>query len=211
MKRALKKIGLISVSVLGAVVLWSGVSLAGQAGSGNIFMRGINFINENRQAWDLILRWVNFIILAGVIIKYARAPLAQFFREKRAETSLTIKQLEEKRAEAEQKIRDGQIQLKSSQDKLALIKQRILAEGQKRKEKIIEAARQESRLMLTTAQVKIENQIRGAAETIKIELIDMAVQRAEAKLPQLLARQDHDRLIEQWMDAADRGGASCQP
>jgi F-type H+-transporting ATPase subunit b len=86
-----------------------------------------------------------------------------------------------------------------------------LAEGQKRKEKIIEEARQESRLMLTTAQVKIENQIRDAAEKIKVELIDMAVQRAEAKLPQLLVSQDHNRLIDQWMDAAVREGASCQP
>lgn len=202
MKRALINIGFISVLVLVVVVLWSGVSLAGQADSGNIFMRGINYINEHRQTWDLVMRWVNFIILAVVISKYARAPLAQFFKEKRAETSLTIKQLEEKRADAELKIHDGQIQLKSSQDKLVLIKERILAEGQKRKEKIIEEARQESRLMLTTAQVKIENQIRDAAEKIKIELIDMAVQRAEAKLPQLLARPDHDRLIEQWMDAA---------
>lgn len=202
MKRALKHIGSISVLVLIVVVFWSGVSLAAQADSGNIFIRGINFINENRQTWDLVMRWVNFIILAVVIVKYARAPLAQFFKEKRAETSQTIKQLEEKRAEAELKIRDGRIQLKSSQDKLALIKERILAEGQKRKEKIIEEARQESRLMLTAAQVKIENQIRDAAEKIKIELIDMAVQRAEAKLPQLLVRQDHNRLIEQWMDAA---------
>ena len=202
MKRALIHIGFISAAVLMMVVLWSGMSLADQAESGNVFKRGIDFINENRQTWDLIMRWVNFIILAGVIVKYARAPLAQFFKEKRAETSLTIKQLEEKRAEAELKIRDGQIQLKSSQDKLALIKERIVAEGRKRKEKIIEEARQESRLMLTTAQVKIENQIRDAAEKIKIELIDMAVQRAEAKLPQMLGRQDHHRLIERWMDAA---------
>ncbi len=201
MKRVLINIGIMSVLVLLLVVLWNGVCLADQTESGNIFKRGIDYINENRQTWDLIMRWVNFIILAVVIIKYARAPMVQFFKEKRAETSLTIKQLEEKKEEAELKIRDGQILLKSSLDRLALIKGRILAEGQKRKEKIIEEARQESRLMLTTAQVKIENQIRDAAEKIKVELIDMAVQRAEAKLPQLLVRQDHNRLIEQWMDA----------
>ena len=201
MKRALTTIGLVSVPVILVVALWSGVSLADQAETANIFKRGIDFINENRKTWDLIMRWVNFIILAVVIIKYARAPLKQFFKEKKAETSLTIKQLEEKKEKAEQKIRDGQILLKSSKDKLVLIKERILTEGQKHKEKIIEEARQESRLMLTNAQVKIENQIRDAADTIKIELINMAVQQAEAKLPQILARQDHDRLIEQWMDA----------
>jgi F-type H+-transporting ATPase subunit b len=202
MKKVLFNIGLAAALVLMVVVFWSGTGLADQAGSGNIFKRGIDLLNENRQTWDLIMRWVNFIILAAVIIKYARAPLAQFLKEKKAETSLSIKQLEEKRAEAELKIRDGQIQLKSSQDKLALIKKRILTEGQKRKEKIIEDARQESGRMLTAAQVKIENQIRDAAEKIKVELIDKAVQRAEVKLPQLLVRRDHNRLIEQWLDAA---------
>jgi F-type H+-transporting ATPase subunit b len=202
MKRTLTKYGLLSFLIVAAVCLSSGISLADQTESANIFKRGINFINENRSMWDLVMRWVNFIILAVVIIKYARAPIVQFLKEKRAETSLTIKQLEEKKEAAELKIRDGKIQLKSSQDKLALIKERIVAEGQKRKEKIIEDARQESRLMLASAQVKIENQVRDAAEKIKIELIDMAAQRAEAKLPQLLAQKDQDRLLEQWMDAA---------
>jgi F-type H+-transporting ATPase subunit b len=203
MKRALCNIGLAAALVFMFVIIWAGTGLAAdQAASGNLFTRGIDFINENRQAWDLIMRWVNFIILALVIVKYARAPLVQFLKEKRAETSLTIKQMEEKKAQAELKIRDGQIQLKSSQDKLVLIKERIVAEGQKRKEKIIEEARQESWRMLATAQVKIENQIRDAAEKIKIELINMAAQRAEARLPQLLARQDHDRLVRLWMDAA---------
>ncbi len=201
MKRALTTIGLMSVPVILVVAFWSGVSLADQAETANLFKRGIDLINENRQTWDLIMRWVNFIILAVVIIKYARAPMKQFFKEKKAETALTIKQLEEKKEEAERKIRDGEILLKSSKEKLVLIKERILAEGQKLKAKIIEEARQESRLMLTNAQVRIDNQIRAAAEKIKIELIDTAVQQAEARLPQLLARQDHDRLIEQWMDA----------
>jgi F-type H+-transporting ATPase subunit b len=202
MKRALFNIGLTVSLILMVVAFWSGTGLADQTVSSNLFKRGFDLLNENRETWDLIMRWVNFIILAVVIIKYARAPLAQFLKEKKAETSLTIKQLEEKRAEAELKIRDGQSQLKSSQDKLALIKERIMAEGQRRKDQIIEDARQESRRMLAAAQVKIENQIRDAADTIKVELIDKAVQRAEAKLPQLLALQDHHRLVEQWMDAA---------
>ena len=34
-----------------------------------------------RPMYDLILRYVNFIILAFLIIKYARKPLVNFFKE----------------------------------------------------------------------------------------------------------------------------------
>ena len=201
MKKAMISTGLICALFFAVVVFWSDISLAADA---NPFQRGIGFIKAHmsRPLWDLIMRWVNFLILAFVIFKYARAPIAQFLQEKRAETSLTIKQLEEKKEAAELKIRDGQIMLQSSQDRLTLIKDRIVAEGQKRKDKIIEDARQESRLMLTAARVRVENQIRDAVEQIKVELIDTAADRAEAKLPQLLADRDHNRLVGQWLDAA---------
>ena len=35
-----------------------------------------------RSDWDAIMRWVNFIILAVLIIKYARKPLSSFLQNK---------------------------------------------------------------------------------------------------------------------------------
>jgi F-type H+-transporting ATPase subunit b len=206
MKKALISLCLVCSLVLILVGFLSDLSWAAQAAPDGVFQSWVAFFKTNlsRPMWDLIMRWLNFLILVFVIVKYARAPVAQFLREKRAETSLTIKQLEEKKQEAEQKIRDGRIQLQSSQDRLIQIKERIVAEGHKRKEKIIAEARQESRLMLAVARVKIDGQIREAAEKIKIELIDKAADRAEAKLPQMMAQQDHNRLVSQWMDAAQQ-------
>ena len=204
MKKALISLCLVCSLVFVMVGFWSDLSWAAEAAPDGVIQRWVAFFKTylTRPMWDLIMRWVNFLILAFVIVKYARAPVAQFLKEKRAETSLTIKQLEERKQEAELKIRDGRIQLQSSQDRLIQIKERIVAEGHKRKEKIIAGARQESRLMLAAARVKIDGQIREAAEKIKIELIDKAAERAEAKLPQMIAQQDHHRLVSQWMDAA---------
>jgi F-type H+-transporting ATPase subunit b len=202
MKKVLMNVGLLTVLILLSLVIWGDIALADQVEQGNIFQRGFSMITDNRPTWDLIMRWVNFLILAFVIIKYSRAPIAQFLKEKRSETSLTIKQLEEKKQAAERKIQEGQAHLQASRDRLTLIKERIVAEGRRRKERIIEDARQESRLMLAAAQVRIENQIRDAAKRVRHDLIDKAAELAEARLPKLLAEQDHHRLVKRWLDAA---------
>ena len=123
MKKAL--ISLCLVCSLGFVMVgfWSDLSWAAEAAPDGVIQRWVAFFKTylTRPMWDLIMRWVNFLILAFVIVKYARAPVSQFLKEKRAETSLTIKQLEEKKQEAELKIRDGRIQLQSSQDRLSAL------------------------------------------------------------------------------------------
>lgn len=202
MKKVWMNAALFAVLILLSLAVWGDITLADQVERGNILQQGFSLITDNRPTWDLIMRWVNFFILAFVIGKYSRVPIAQFLKEKRAETSLTIKQLEEKKQAAERKIEEGQVLLQSSRDRLALIKERIVAEGRRRKERIIEDARQECRLMLAAAQVRIDNQIRDAAERVRHELIDKAAELAEARLPNLLVEQDHHRLVKRWLDAA---------
>ena len=157
-----------------------------------------------RADYDLILRWVNFIILAGLIIKYSRRPLVAFLKDKKNEVARSIEEYEAQKQEADVKIRESEAQLAASQERLELIKERIVSEGQRRKTELIEDAQNESRIMLETAQQKIEGQIREAYERIKFEMIDMATQRALAKLPAVLNPADHERLVRRWIDFADQ-------
>lgn len=155
-----------------------------------------------RAKWDTIMRWVNFGILAALFFKYAKTPLRLFVKGKKEETARSIQQLEKRKSEAEAKIRDGQIQLEASQKRLVMIKERIVADGQRRKKEIVVQARQESRRMLESARIKIDNQIREAYNTVRLELIDMATEKAATKLPRVITENDQDQLVEQWIDAA---------
>ena len=155
-----------------------------------------------RVTWDLIMRWINFIILAGLIIKYARAPLMEFLNGEKAKTARTIGQVEEKKRLAEEKIREGQIKLKASEERLSLIQDRIVAEGKKRREQMIVEAEDESRLMLSAARMRIDSQIRDAYESIRSEMIDTAVEKAMAKLPLAMTAADHEQWIATWVNQA---------
>ncbi len=181
-----------------AMDAWAAEPLFDQMGRWYDFLK----TNLTRPMWDTVMRWVNFIILAALILKYARTPVVNFLKEKKAETTLSIQLLEGKKREAEAKIKDSQRQLATSQEKLALIKERILSEGERRKEQIISQAHQESQRMLEGAKLKIDSQIREAYNAVRLELIDMAVENAVTKLPHAITDEDQQNWIGLWMDTA---------
>jgi F-type H+-transporting ATPase subunit b len=154
-----------------------------------------------RETYDLMMKWVNFIILAALIIKYARRPIANFLKEKKDEVAAGIKKLENQKKSIQEKLQESQRQLTASEERLVSIKNRIIADGENRKAQIIADAQNESRIMLETAQLRIDHQIREMHSHLKSELIDTATRMALTKLPGILTAADQDRLIHQWMDA----------
>ena len=157
-----------------------------------------------RETYDLMMKWVNFIILAALIIKYARRPIANFLKEKKDEVAAAIKKLEAQKKSMQEKLQENQRQLTASEDRLVSIKNKIVAEGENRKAQIIADAHNESRIMLQTAQFRIDHQIREMHSRLKSELIDSATQMALTKLPGIITDADHERLVHQWMEAVQR-------
>ena len=161
-------------------------------------------INFSRASWDLMMRWINFLILTAVIIKYARAPVTAFLKDKRTETARTIEEIERKKQLAEEKIKARQIELQASKERLKLIQDRIISQGQRQKEKMIAAAQQESRIMLEAAHTKISGRIRNAREIIRSEIIETATEKALQKMPAMMTKKDHDQLVHLWMEQSGR-------
>jgi len=191
MERNMHYIGIVSTIVIG----WCAV--AGNAWASDSF-------EFTRHTYDLIMRYVNFAILAGFFIKYARRPIISFLKDKRAEVRQAIDDLEAKKRGIEKQILETQKELTMGQERLELVKDRIIAEGQRRKDELIADARSESAVLLESTQHKIEALLRDASARIRGELIDMAAEIALEKLPELVTLQDHDRWVQRWMEAAQR-------
>lgn len=154
-----------------------------------------------RATWDEIWRWVNFFILFGVIIKFGRRPIVGFLDKQKEDVAQSISKLEERKRVVQETLQESQQQLAASEERLSSIKKRIIADGESRKAQLIAGAQEESRILLETAQLRIEHQIREMHSRVKAELIDTATQMAITKLPGLLTGEDEDRLVGQWMDA----------
>jgi F-type H+-transporting ATPase subunit b len=158
-----------------------------------------------RATYDLVLRWVNFLILAGVIVKYSRTPIKNFLSLQSAETSEEIHSFEAEKErisiELEAAIRQGQ----ENQKQLDTLKQRIISEGERRQQEIITDAEQQAAVVLSEAQRKITHRLIQAKMEFRDELVDMAMDMAIEKLPNLINDQDHQRLQEAFLQQASLG------
>ncbi len=153
-----------------------------------------------RPLFDLIMRWLNFAIIAFVLVKFGRKPIKDFLANRSEEIAYHIKKYEQQKEAAAEKVKEATKILNDSTDRFEQVKQRIIKDGETRKQQIIEKAQQESRMLLEGTQRKIQNQIVEARNLIRSELIDSAIALAEKRLPDEITSADEQKLIEHYME-----------
>ena len=152
-----------------------------------------------RSTYDLVMMWVNFAILAGVLVKFTATPIKDFLRDRKEQLSREIKRAEREKEKAEEKIREAVSALEQSEARFATIRQRIIDQGEREKQKIIQNAQRESKLMLEGAKRKIDSRIKQSKDVIRSELVDEAVLLAFKKLPETITAEDDQKFIDLYL------------
>jgi F-type H+-transporting ATPase subunit b len=152
-----------------------------------------------RPTYDIAMRWVNFIILAGVIIKYARVPIKNFFKQQKEDVVAKIDVLEAEKNRILEEISAAKKQGVESRERFQELKDRLVAQGETHKQQTIQQAKQQSAIMLEETRRKMQNRIAQAKAGLKMELLDMAMHQAVEKLPALISEGDNQRLLGDYM------------
>ena len=152
-----------------------------------------------RPVFDLVMRWVNFLILAFLLIKFSKLPIKNFLAGKKEKIAEEIDRLETTKNEVLAQIEDHRTQIENSRERLEHLRKMIVAQGEKSKLKIIADAENESKILLASAKKKIESRISDARETIKAELVDDAIALAMQKLPEAVTEQDNQKYIDAFI------------
>ena len=155
-----------------------------------------------RPLFDEIMRWLNFAILAFLLIKFSRVPIKNFFKTRKEEMVSEIKTLENKKQEALREIDENLKLLEDSGVRFEALKERIVAQGERNKQKIIEDAKQESNALLEGAKQKIDSQIIEARNKLKKELIDSAIAIAIERLPAEITAEDNQKWVDRFLTSA---------
>jgi len=155
-----------------------------------------------RPIFDLAMRWVNFLILAFLLIKFSRAPIKKFLAGKKQDIADEIGGLEADKEEMLRQIDESKKQLKNSRERLSALKKRIGTQGEKNRQKIIDEAEQESKMMLKSAQQKVDSRIVEARQLLKSELVDSAISLAAKLLPEKITEEDNQKFIDAFMSSA---------
>ena len=188
--KGIKKLGEICCFILAVVI---GILLLGTEAS------AADNSGDWRPVFDLVMRWLNFGIFVFILVKYARTPIKDFLLSRRAEVAREIEMVEEKKEEANKKIQDAARMLDESEVRFARVKERIIKEGETKKQKLIEDAQQESKILLESTMKKIESQLLGAKRAFKSELVDTAISLAMKRLPDEITSEDNQNFTNQFL------------
>jgi len=191
--KGIKKIAKICYFILAVVI---GILLLGTEAS------AANNSNDWRPVFDLVMRWLNFGIIVFILVKYARTPIKDFLLSRGEEVAREIEKIEEKKEEANQKIQDAARMLDESEVRFAKIKERLIQDGEIKKQKIIEDAQQESKILLESSLKKIETQLLDAKRAFKSELVDTAISLAMKRLPDEITTEDNHNFTNQFLTSA---------
>jgi F-type H+-transporting ATPase subunit b len=153
-----------------------------------------------RPTYDIAMRWVNFILLVGVIVKYSRDPIKNFLKMKKADVVSQIDALDREKSKILGEIKAAKQQGHSNRARFEEMKQRLGAQGESRKQQIIQQAKQQSALMLEETHRKLENRVVQAKASLKMELLDMAITQAMNQLPGVITDTDNQRWLDDYMD-----------
>jgi len=155
-----------------------------------------------RASYDLALRWINFVVLAVLIFKFAKAPLLSFLSGQKEKLSREIEKKTEEKEAAEAEVKEILTALNEAETRFSGIKNRIVEQGEKRKKTLIEDGRDQSRQLIADAKKRAEGQILQAKQQLKFEIVDAAVDLAMQKLPSEITAEDNHRLLEQYLAGA---------
>jgi len=152
-----------------------------------------------RETYDLVLRWVNFIILASLIVKFARTPLKDFVKGQREKIATDIRKKEKEKDKTTAEVEKIKTALNEGEARFKDLKDRIVEQGKKRKEQIVEEAKMQSRQRLAETRKRVEHQILEAKKRLKAELVDIAVEQALQRLPKEITSEDNQKFLGQFL------------
>lgn len=145
---------------------------------------------------DYMWKIINFGILVLILWKFAKKPLQNFLKQRRELIEKTLNEAKEAKEAAQKALQEVEERLKVKDKEIESIisaskkageeeRERLIAEGYKLKDKILQQAK-----------TNIEFEVKNAKELIKAEAVELAMELAEKKLKEKLTKEEQERLLE---------------
>ena len=161
------------------------------------------FAAEKASSWrpiyDLILRWINFGIIVFLVVKYAKTPLMNFLRGQKEKLAREIKRLDNKKQGISANIEETLKTIDESEVRFAELKERIVRQGEKKKDAIIQTAQKQSKMMLEDAKRRIDTHFIQAKNKFRAEMVDRAIDLAMERLPKEITAEDNEKLTIEYL------------
>ena len=158
---------------------------------------------------QLALKFFNFAVFALLLILPLKGVLSAAFKARAQELEERLTQAEKEKAEGDAQVRELEARMAGLEGELDSILSKADADAAVEKERILEAARAEAKLILSQAEAEIDFQRRNAEQELRALVAELAVegaaQRFRTRLEGATAATVVDRAIDNISQRASGG------
>lgn len=153
------------------------------------------------EVYNVIARWINWGVLLYLILSLASVPIKNFLAAQKEDLIKEIERVEREKEQIHRKLVEAQNAMKESQTRFSELKNRILQEGEKKKEQIIADAHQKSQFMLDETQQKIDRMLQEAVASVRSEMIDLTMDLVEKQLSKIVTAEDRQKYVDRYLSS----------
>ncbi len=153
---------------------------------------------------DWIWRIVNFAILVFILVKFAGKPLKDFLRQRKELIEKSLREAQEAKELAAKALSEIEERLKLKDKEIEDIILSAKTSGEREKERLIEEGNKLSQKIIEQARTNIDYEIKKAKEVIKKEAVDAAIKLAEEKIKTRLTKEDQEKLLKESIKLLER-------
>ena len=140
---------------------------------------------------------LNFAILVGVLVWFAKKPLQEFLRKRTELIEKTLQEAKAARELAEKALAEVEERLKLKDREIEEIVAHAQQSAKREKDLLVQQGEQMKEKILEQAKNNIDYEVRLAKDSIKAEAVEIALELAEKKLKGKLSSEEQIRLIEE--------------
>lgn len=152
-------------------------------------------VSDGRKLWKLIMRWVNFGILAFLIVKYGKDPLMKFLYGERDKIKKQLDEVNEEMNHSRARMDEESQKLKDIDVFVQQIRKDILEMGDREKNNIVEDAKNTASNMINEAKKEADIRLEGAKRMLNNEVVEQAFEIAKEKLKAAFTDKDNENKI----------------
>lgn len=186
----MKKISPVLLATL-AVLTAVGVAFASEGGGGH---------EAHGPSWtNLMFRIVNFALFVGLIYKLAGQKIKNFFGGRRYQIESELADLARRRTEAEAKLAEVEQGIANLASEREAILADYRAQGAALKDSIVARAEKMAEQVKAQAKVSASQEAKLAMDEVRAEVADLVVDAAEKLLRKKLKKEDHEKLVDDYL------------
>jgi F-type H+-transporting ATPase subunit b len=148
-------------------------------------------------AKDYLWKIINFGILFFIIFKFGKKPLQDFLKKRTELIEKSLKEAKEAKELAQKALSEVEERLKARDREIGEIVSSAKESGEKEKARLIEEGSRMKEKILEQARTNIAYEVKRAKETIMEEAAAIAIELAEKKLKEKLTKEEQLKLLEE--------------